>query len=188
MGAVNAAQGKSAEADDLYRAALKLVEAQLASTPDDTALLAASGVLHGKCAAVAKLSADALEHAKQQTAVFEQLVKRDPLRVVWQRQMATAWQQLGAAYEQAGDLAEAITSLRHAVENLSALRLAHPDLPGLERELAAYHLRLAAVLLKSNLGAEAKNEAQMTLDLLKKLPATSELQQWQRTAQAIIRE
>lgn len=174
-----------------HRTAAKLhYEAALALTmtsTKDTTTQAAAAILHGRLASVCTPK-EALIHARFQTETFSQLTAVDPLNLLWQRQHATAFQQLGAAEEAGGKLTEAVVSYRKALAILKPVSDIGEKQLSLLRDRAATHLRLAAALFKAKSDQEAKEQAKATLICLSGLELTPDIQQWKLTAEALLQE
>lgn len=183
LGTTEEAIGNVKVAKQHYESALKIT----LSTPKNTTTEAVAAILHGRLSKVSAAD-QALTHATQQTETFSRLTAQDPLNLLWKRQHATALQQLGTAQEAVGKLTEAIASYRQASEILYFLPDSGDQSQNLNRERAATHLRLAAALFKAKSDKEAKEQASESLRCMSGLQMTQEIQQWKRTAEALIRE
>jgi eukaryotic-like serine/threonine-protein kinase len=183
LGVTEEATGNLKAAKQHYEAALKLTTSAKKSSSTE----AAQAILHGRLAKVS-VPDQALHHAALQVETFSRLTTQDPLNLLWKRQHATALQQLGAVQEVAGSLTEAIASFRQALDVLSAMPDTGDQAQNINRERAATHLRIAAALFKAKSDQEAKEQAREALRCMSSLEITPELQQWKRTAEALISE
>jgi tetratricopeptide (TPR) repeat protein len=183
QGTTEEAMGNAKVAKQHYESALKLT----LSAPKTTTTKAAAAILQGR---LSKVSApdQAITHATLQAETFSRLTAQDPLNLLWKRQHATAFQQLGATLEAVGKLTEAIASYRQASEILCSLPDSGNQSQNLNRERAATHLRLAAALFKAKSDKEAKEQASESLRCMSGLQMTPEIQQWKRTAEALVKE
>ena len=173
LGATEEYLGDSQAAKQHYELALS----HLKNSQKSNTVKAAVAILHGKLAKVCAPN-EALSHAKLQAEAFTHLAALDPLNLNWQKQHATAQLQLGVCQEAMGALTEAISSYRQALDLIR---------PNQAKEQAAVHLRLAAALFKSNSVKEAKEQAHESIRCMSSLEMTAELQDWKRTAEALIK-
>ena len=173
LGAAEEYLGDPQAAKQHYELALR----HLKNSQKSNTVKASVAILHGKLAKVCAPN-EALSHAKLQVEAFTHLAALDPLNLNWQKQHATAQLQLGVCQEAMGALTEAISSYRQALDLIQ---------PNQAKEQAAVHLRLAAALFKSNSVKEAKEQAHESIRCMSSLEMTAELQDWKRTAEALIK-
>ncbi|MBL9143940.1 MAG: protein kinase [Verrucomicrobiaceae bacterium] len=143
--------------------------------PDDVRAIAGSAIAHGHLASLHS----SLDHARAQAEAFARLVQLDPLRPEWVRGEALAQLQLGIALEAAADNHKAMSAYDTALPRFS-------QLPEAKRDIAAVHLRLAALHFRLREDDKAREHAKLTLTLLNGL-TDAEAESWRRTATELLR-
>lgn len=143
--------------------------------PDDVRAILGSAIAHGHLASLQPR----LDHAEAQAEAFARLVQIDPLRTDWLRGEALAQLQLGVVHESAGDNQKALHACEAALARFARL-------PESKRDVAAVHLRLAALHFRLREDDKAREHAKLTLSLLNGM-TDAEAESWRRTATELIR-
>jgi tetratricopeptide (TPR) repeat protein len=175
LGNALVAEGRLAEALDLYGASLSIGKALVAAEPGNIGWQIALASLYrsmGVLLSTQGKSPQALDHYRASLAIVERLAQADPSNSALQHNLALDHFKIGDLLRQTGKFANALAEFRASLEIRQQVVAAEPDNPDAQISLSWSYTRIGDVFGNQNKLAEALENHYQALAIRERVAAT----------------